>query len=140
MSFTGQSRQRTGPVLPLSALVDVLFLLLIFFMVASVMREQEQQIDVSLAQAQAARQGGPTNTAITLNAQGEIFLGDRRVSLDQLRTTLRQLALQFPDEAVIIRADQKCDVGTLVRVLDVPKTVGLTNVHLAARKPASELD
>ena len=60
MSFATQTRERSAPVLPLAGMVDVLFLLLIFFMTASVFRDAELAVEVALPDSQsAAAEVGP---------------------------------------------------------------------------------
>ena len=100
MSFAAQVRERSRPVLPLAPMVDVLFLLLIFFMTASVFREQELQIDVALPTAEMAQPPATTATQITisLTADDRIYLGPRELTLAALRrrhgTSLLKAALE----------------------------------------------
>lgn len=132
MSFSDGSRNRVSPVFPLASMVDILFLLLIFFLTASVFRDQDRQIEVSLPQADSAQQSGTrTQIVITVNEQGSIYMGDVSYEAQALEQVLRQLASQFPDEAVVIRADENSQTGTAVRVLDMVYAAGMRNVYLA---------
>lgn len=140
MGFTSESRERSRPVLPLAAMVDVLFLLLIFFMTASVFREQELQIDVALPAADTAAPGeqGGTQVVISLTEDGRVFLGARELTEQELALTLAQLAQQYPDEAVVIRGDQLSKYGQAVHLMDLAKDAGFTNVTLATVKAVDE--
>lgn len=133
MSFAAESRERSRPVLPLSAMVDILFLLLIFFMTASVFREQELQVPVDLAPSETAETGSTTATQIVISIDGDdrIFLGPTEHSLDSLAEKLRELVDIYPNETVIVRGDQASSYGLAVQVMDVANQAGLTDVRLA---------
>jgi biopolymer transport protein ExbD len=140
MSFSDPARFKVTPALPLTSLVDVLFLLLIFFLTASVFRDQDTQIGVSLPAAESsATPGSRTQIVITLTAEGRTFMGDKAYEPQALKQVLTQLASQYPDEAVVIRADQSSQTGSAVRVLDLVYASGLRNVYIATTKPASDL-
>ena len=134
MSFAAESRERSRPALPLSAMVDILFLLLIFFMTASAFRERELQVPVQLAPSATADAGSSSATQIiiTIDADDRIFLGPREHSLDSLRQTLVELSQVYPNETVIIRGDQDSSYGLAVRVMDLATLAGLTDVRLSA--------
>lgn len=139
MSFATPPHGRTGPVLPLAGMVDVLFLLLIFFMTTSVFREHDEQIDVSLpASESGAASTRPTQISITITEEDEIFIGERQYLPAQLLDTLRDLAIQFPDESVVIRGDHGSSLGVAVKVMDIAHAANLYNVHLGTRPPDEE--
>lgn len=141
MSFASETRARSAPVLPLSAMVDVLFLLLTFFMTASVFREQELQIGVDLPAAETAQggQGGATQITITVTGEDRIYLGEREHTLDSLRQTLADLATQFPDEAVVIRGDKGSSFGLAVQIMDVAQRAGLRDISVATVKSVEDI-
>jgi len=140
MSFTAPSRSRVGPALPLAGMIDVLFLLLIFFMTASVFREQELQMNVDLPAAESAQAAGPrAPIVITIQDDGGIYMGQQAYELPELQRTLRELADEFPNETVLIRGDREGKVGLLVRVIDMAYDAGLANVQLATTRTADDL-
>jgi biopolymer transport protein ExbD len=137
MSFTAETRERTRPVLPLAAMVDMMFLLLIFFMTASLYREQERQIDVTLPGAETAEPGAhKAPIIITVNAEGVIFMGEQAYDLAKLRAALSQLAGQVPNESVLIRGDRQSQFGLVIQVLDMARAVGIQDVAVATTKKA----
>ncbi|MCC6682113.1 MAG: biopolymer transporter ExbD [Phycisphaeraceae bacterium] len=140
MSFASESRERTRPVLPLSAMVDILFLLLIFFMTASVFREAETQIPISLPVADQAEAGdqSASKIRISFDDSGAVFLGEHRIELDNLDDTLRQLAAEDSAQIVEIRGDQQGNYGLAIRLMDIARSAGLTDIRLATVKPRSE--
>ena len=139
MSYATPTRARGGPVLPLAGMVDVLFLLLIFFMTTSVFREQDQQIAVSLPATDAGTDApAATQIVITISKDDRIYIGEKYYSPEQLRRTLKQLAIQFPNESVVIRGDRGSRLGTAVAVMDIAHAANLTNVSIGTRQPATE--
>lgn len=141
MAFCSPTRQRTGPVLPLASMIDVLFLLLIFFMTASVFREDERLINVSLPRQESTdtSSGWHTQLIITVTDQGQIHVGPTQYTIPTLRETLTRLVQQFPNEAVVIRGDQNSRLGLTVQIMDMAYEVGLQNVYLATTKKESDL-
>jgi biopolymer transport protein ExbD len=133
MSFSSPSRERSRPVLPLSAMVDVLFLLLIFFMYTSTMREQALQMDVSLAPTRSVETAGTSarQTAITITAGDQIQLGGQTMELPELERVLASLLEQSPGESVVIYADQNSRSGMLVQVMDIAALAGVADVSVA---------
>ena len=138
MSFATQSRERSAPVLPLAGMVDVLFLLLIFFMTASVFRDAELAMDVSLPTAETSTSAvGPGNQiVITVSQDNRVYLGEREVAIDELPSVLQQLVAVAPNDAVAVRADQGSNTGVAVRVMDLAQQAGLTSVSIATIRPA----
>lgn len=142
MSFASESRERARPILPLSAMVDVLFLLLIFFMTASVFREAETQIPIELPVSEQGEAGGASATRIRISFDeaGRVFLGEHETTLPELRDTLEQLAEAYPGETVEVRGDQRGDYGLAVRLMDIARAAGLTDIRLATVKPRAEVE
>lgn len=137
MSFAAPMRERSRPVLPLAAMVDILFLLLIFFMTVSVFREQDIYVEVSPPAVESGRPGtGGSAIIITVNGDGDVFIGDRRFDLPTLRTALNQLSQQFANEAVYIRGDESATHGRVMQVKDTVFEAGFANVYDAVVKKA----
>lgn len=139
MSFTAPTRERPGPAMPMAGMIDIMFLLLVFFMSASAFRDRERQIDISLPEARESAGGERIGIIITVEADGTIHMTGSVYSFDTLEAKLGELAKQFPNEPVVIRGDRKCPWGTVVRVIDIAHVVGLRNVSAATTKLASEL-
>lgn len=136
MSFTAPTRQHARPALPLAGMVDVLFLLIIFFMTTSVFREQERMIEVVLPQTASEGENEPRRAPviITVSESGGIYLGQKEHTLDSLRATLAALAESYPDEAVIVRGDRASALGLAVEVMDVAYAAGLQRVMIATTR------
>ena len=133
MGFASESRERARPVLPLAGMVDVLFLLLIFFMSTYSMREQELMVDVGLPAGESAEPGSneALKVVITYDDLGRVFLGERLVELDQLESELARLAEISTDQPVILRGDKEAKVGLQSRIMDAAYAVGLEDIRLS---------
>ena len=140
MSFTAETRARSQPVLPLAGMVDMLFLLLVFFMTVSVFREQDKQIDISLPDTQTATAPkSKTPIIVTVTKKGDVYIGDHPYQMADLQTIMLKLAQQFPNETVVVRGDKGAPFGLAVQVMDVARASGLSNISIATSKLQSEL-
>ena len=138
MGFVTEQRERTRPVMPLASMIDVLFLLLIFFMTISALREQERDIDVELQQTTSDATGSSaTAFIVTVSSDGSYYIGDRPLDAEALNETLGKLAEVDPDEQVIIRADKQSPSGNLIYAIDQAKAAGFARVSLAGAQPDS---
>lgn len=142
MSFASPTVQRVSPTLPLAAMVDILFLTLIFFMTASALREEEGLIDVSLPSTESPQPSGyETRIVVTVMEDGTIRMGDSAYTLQELRQTLVALAAQYPDETVVIRGDKDSRLGLTVKIMDIAyHDAKLRNVFLATTKNPPEVE
>jgi biopolymer transport protein ExbD len=135
MGFTSSSRERGSPTLPLAPMVDILFLLLVFFMTTSIMREQETAIDVSLEPTESGKVDSskiPVN--ITVLADGTIYIGTTKYTIEELKSKLIEIGEALPDAPIVIRGDRASDLGVTMQILDLCKSkdVNLNNVSLGS--------
>ena len=134
MGFASESRERARPVLPLAGMVDILFLLLIFFMSTYSMREQEMMIDIGLPVSESAQPGTTQaqKVIVSFSEAGEVYLGQRKVAIENLAAEMAKLAEINPDQPVIIRGADKADYGLFMKVVDAATKAGLgENVRAA---------
>ncbi|RMH73448.1 MAG: biopolymer transporter ExbD [Gemmatimonadetes bacterium] len=125
-----QHRERRKVIINITSLIDVVFLLLIFFMITTTFVEQPG-ITLDLPEAQATAETEPEEVVLVISAEGEIFLDQDPVEIDQLTT---RLAAEFKHQAgksLILRADQAVPHGTVVKVMDIAKTVGIEKLIVA---------
>jgi len=132
MGFASESRERSRPVLPLAGMVDVLFLLLVFFLSTYSMREQEMEIDVDMSTSRYAEPSTnqATRVIITYFEDGRVMLGSREVRLEMLQGELAKLAQITTEQPVILRGDQAAQVGLQAKIMDAALAVGLTDIRL----------
>jgi len=125
------------PDVNLTPLIDVVFLLLIFFMVSTTF-EHQSRIKIDLPEASAA----PTSQEderleILIDAQGRYFIGDQQVvntTAKTLKSAISKAVGEREGLAVIIRADAETPHQAVITALDVTSQLGLTHISLATSK------
>ena len=127
------------PEIGLIALIDCIFFLLMFFMVATSFKQvdqarKEKELAIQLPQATAtlvAAQAAKTAPlVITLNAQGSVFIDNTPLSLQALHDRLREEAARNPARPIRLDGDRRTPYQHIVRVLDLAQFEGLTQVSL----------
>lgn len=102
-------------------MIDVVFNLLLFFMVAARFAQEEREVPVQLPSASEARPltATPTEIFVNVNHFGQIFAGNRTVTANELDTFLQQAAVNNPNnQTVIIRADKRVPFEHVVTVMN----------------------
>jgi biopolymer transport protein ExbD len=142
MNFRRQRRREILGV-DITPLIDVVFLLLIFFMVSTTfIRETQLRIDLPEASGAPAEQAADA-IEITVDAVGEYAVNDRRLRQSDLRGLLRALTevidgRDLTDRRVIITADAKASHQAVVQAMDAAGKVGLSRVSITTRQPESD--
>ena len=125
------------PDVNLTPLIDVVFLLLIFFMVSTTFEHQSRiKIDLPEASAEPTSQEDDS-LEIRIDAQGRYFIGDQQVvntTAKTLKSALSKAVGEREGPAVIIRADAKTPHQAVITALDVSSQLGLTRISLATSK------
>ncbi|TWU04848.1 ExbD/TolR family protein [Stieleria varia] len=119
----------------LTPMIDVVFLLVIFFMVGTKFSESESRIDVtvpSVGQMQSlARE--PDERVVEVTREGEITLDGQLVTMEQLAATLQQQHAAYPGLKVAVRGDGASSFQQVAEVLHVVRSTGVEKLGLAAR-------
>lgn len=129
-----RQRRLVGPGLSidLTAMVDVVFLLIIFFMVSTTFITLESGLPVDLPQAQSTQAQASGLPTVTITAAQEIFLSGAQLSEEDLLTALQaRLAEEGENGVVVLRADSSVPHGLTVRVMDVIKRAGAQRIAIA---------
>jgi len=130
------ARKGRGLILNVTSLIDVLFLMLIFFMVTSTFRNQPA-ISLVLPRSATATEVADTPAVIYLTASGQVFLNESPVSNEDLPGVLERLQAATGQDRMVMRSDEKAAYGDVVRLIDTIKESGFTRVSLSARAPGS---
>lgn len=134
MKFSGSDRRRAkAPTLALTSMLDVIFLLLCFFVTASVFSQWESEISISLPSASSAETPGrlPGEVILNVASDGSVTVNARKLTLDDLGSRLRKVAEFYPGQPVVIRADRATSYDSLVKVIDTCRNAGVWNFSLA---------
>lgn len=116
-----------------SSLTDIVMLLLIFFLLSSTFIIQPG-IKVKLPLSDVSEATNERSITLTLTKDGETYINNEKVSLDELPAKWNQLMIMNPDQAIIIRADRDVTIDHTVKVLDIGKKVGASNFNIATEK------
>ena len=113
-------------------MVDVLFNLLIFFLLATSIAQVEREMSIALPASEAS---GPISTAlrevvINVDAAGLIYVAGRQISEDDLRAMVTEAVRSNPDQKVSVRGDRGASYGNVARVLDICKAAGVDQPFL----------
>jgi biopolymer transport protein ExbD len=114
-------------------MIDTVFFLLVFFMVASLSMTLETGMRVNLPKAQSAQREALTKVTVSLTADGKLYVDRERTTLAGLRATLRQRIEENPRVVVVINADERVEHGKVVGVMDAAKKAGAARMAIATR-------
>ena len=120
--------------LRIAPLVDIVFLLLVFFLVATTFYDDERDLAISLSVAkEGAERASDHVTVINVREGGEILIHGRTVALEGLLATLKDLGTSSAPPAVVIRCDAQASHDAFVRVLEACHESGVRDVSVATR-------
>ena len=132
MEFNLPSRKKKDMGIEMGPLMDIVFILLIFFVVTSSFT-RETGVDVTKPQAQTASQLEKENLLIAITREGTIHMNERQVDLASLQDILKQSLSKNPDREAVVIADKEAETGALVQVIDMCNLAGVKKVSIAAQ-------
>ena len=132
MNFSPERNSR-APTLALTSMLDVIFLLLCFFVTVSVFSQWESEIAISLPSAKTADEPGrlPGEIIVNLDKEGSVKVNGTVMSLEDLESRLGRISKFYPGQQVIIRADKDSRYENLVKVIDACRAGNVWNFSLA---------
>jgi len=121
----------------LAPIIDMVFLLLIFFLVATTFHQTEREMQIALP---AAASAGPISASlreivINVDAEGTIVVSGRRLAPDDLRAMVEQAVAANPEQKVTVRGDRAVAYASVVSVLDICKGAGIGEPYLDTTVP-----
>lgn len=115
-------------------MIDVVFSILAFFIIASLFLTRAEGIDVKLPQAATTQPQKSQSLMITIDAQGQIFLDGRPVTTRELRPKIMMLRDNQSSLVLIVQADTKVEHGVVVSVMDELRQIKDAQLAIATRK------
>ena len=121
-----------SPTLEMTPIIDMVFLLLIFFLVATTFHQTEREIKIALP---IATSGGPISATlreliVNIDVEGQIIVAGRTIEPDELRGMIETALANNPEQKVTVRGDRGTTYANVVRVLDVCKKSGIQEPYL----------
>ncbi|MBU2500665.1 MAG: biopolymer transporter ExbD [bacterium] len=117
-------------------LVDMVFLLLIFFVVTTSF-VKEAGIDVQRSTAATAEVKERGSIMIGVTSEGEIYFDGKQVDLRSVRGLVERALAEDPEGGVVVVADKSSETGSVVGIMDQCRLAGASNVSLAAKQEAA---
>jgi biopolymer transport protein ExbD len=134
-------RSSVAGTLSLTPLIDVVFLLLIFFLVTSEFEEEERRLDIVLPTATTAVPmiGKPKEIVIDVDREGELYLRGQKTSLEELERLLKANVAQNPtNQSAVIRADRETSFQPVVSVMDICNRTGIADYSVTTQEGPGE--
>jgi len=126
-----RGRRKSESEVNLTPMLDVVFIMLIFFIVTASF-VKESGIEISRPGASTAVRKEKGNILIAISANDQIWMNRRQVDPRALRANIERMHAENPQGSVIIQADKEAKTGLLVQVMDAARSAGVKSVSLAA--------
>ncbi|MCP4677628.1 MAG: biopolymer transporter ExbD [Deltaproteobacteria bacterium] len=140
MDFRGERRAKGTVVLEITPLVDIVFLLLIFFLLTATY-VKNPSLDISLPKASLNQvTSHKKDLAIAVKKDGEIRYDNQGVSFERLEGILRAEYSENKEAIVVIRADKESMHGRVVEVMDLAKKIGFAKLAIAIQAKSAPIE
>jgi biopolymer transport protein ExbD len=126
------SETEEDSAIDITPMLDVVFIMLIFFIVTATF-VKESGIDVNKPDAATAVKQEKANILIAINANNQIYIDKRNVDVRRVRPLVERLHAENPQGSVVIQADKESKMDVFVKVWDAAKEAGVENIAIAAQ-------
>lgn len=122
------------PIMMMAPMIDIIFLLLIFFLMTSIFARLENELSITVPTADESQppRRTPGEIIINLTENGVIVVNQRRLNMQELEEILVKIGTIYKDQSVIIRGDRDALFGSAIAILDACAKAGIWNVSFAA--------
>ena len=127
-------RMKTKPEFMIIPMIDIIFFLLVFFMLNSLQTVDQKALSVQLPQATSASAPAQLPVVFTLDAEGHITIDNNPMSIDQAEAMIKQRIQENPNASVILQADKRAAHGQVVAIMDMLKQSGVKRLAIAAEQ------
>jgi biopolymer transport protein ExbD len=124
-----QGEEDTG--VDLTPMLDVVFIMLIFFIVTTSF-VKESGVEFNRPSAATAQKKDKASIFVGINANNEVMIEKRIVDVRSVRANIERLNAESPEGAIVIQADEAAKTGVLVKVVDQIRAAGVKDVSVAA--------
>ena len=135
-----KKQQETSAGFQMAPMLDIVFILLIHFMAATLFAKWENKLEISVPTASSETQASRYRREVIINIdkEGAIFINSIQLSDSRLDDILKALRADNPNQPVVIRADQDAHHKDVIKVLDLCTRHDIRNVAFSTIKPTSE--
>ncbi|MEN6413590.1 MAG: biopolymer transporter ExbD [Veillonellales bacterium] len=129
-------RLERQPKLMIIPMIDIIFFLLVFFMMSTLYMVEQKTIPVNLPQVSSARNDTPRSVSVTVTQDGQILFEQEKVPMELLRKRVQIEMAKQSDLVFVLRSDKEAAYGKVVAVLDELKLAGVQHVSIATERKA----
>lgn len=133
MRLGKRSQQQEEAQVDLTSMLDIVFIMLIFFIVTSSF-VRESGVEVNRPQASHAVSQKDAGIFVAITSTNDVYIDKRVVDIERVQASLEHLLLDKPDASLVIQADERSYNGTVVKVMDAAKGAGVVNIALATEE------
>ena len=126
------------PKIMIIPMIDIIFFLLVFFMMSMLSMGVQKSINLNLPQTATAKVNVEQTLPISITSDGTIYVEKEKISKDDFRRRMEIEKGRNPDLSVVLRADSKSEHGDFVFVLDQLKSVGISKVGIATESKTGQ--
>ena len=122
------SRRRVSPVITIVSLVDILTMVLMFFVYTTTFKTNQPTVVIDLPKVEhyGDKSAEQSTTVLSVSKEGTVYLGEKEVTMDELGEQVK--SLEEKGQLLSMKADEKAPFGTIMTVLDKLKGAGVPNV------------
>lgn len=131
-------RSFTKPEVMIIPMIDIMFFLLVFFMISTLHMVDMKTVSVNLPKASHAETQTTVTYLVTMKQDGSLWLEDKEITKDELLQKAQAEQRRNPQFSVVLRADQGLDYGKVIALLDEMKGAGISRFGLAAESGVSQ--
>lgn len=121
----------------ISPMIDLIFLLLAFFIISTMYMTQVRTVSIELPNAESAEIINKSSSLVSVKKDGTYWLDDKKMPLEKLVSEVKERSSRKSDYSVVIRGEKDARYNDVMRVLDAFKGAGLTRFGLAAEEGVS---
>jgi biopolymer transport protein ExbD len=129
-------RRRPVPMIPIVSLIDIMVILLIFFVATTTFKKDKTQVKITLPESKSlggSAQSSESRVTISINEEQKIFLDGKPVELEQLAAAIGAMKEAQPEMKLELQADTTAALGVLVKVWDALRDAGYSINDVPAR-------
>lgn len=127
-------RMKSKPEFMIIPMIDIIFFLLVFFMMNSLQTIAQKALSVQLPQATTVSAPAQLPVVLTLDAEGHITIDNVPMSIDAAEAMVKERIAQNPNASVILQADKRSAHGQVVAIMDMLKQAGVKRLAIAAEQ------
>ena len=126
------------PRIEIIPMIDTMFFLLVFFMIATLSMTIQQGMPVSLPTAESSTETKTENVSLTLTKDGALYYNKEVITLQELEQRLANLRQTSTDPSLLINADKQVPHGRVIKVMDLIRLSGITSMGIATEPSSAE--